>query len=149
MNKFALVFLSGWLLLTSLLLAACSDEPVSPESQLRAWLLQMERAIEEKDLSTIRQLVSDDYQDDAGNTKQQAMLKLMALFKHYENIAISPSVTEIDVKEGFARLVVDTQFSQSTAFAELGLAGNTYQFVLLFSPDGDDWRLNQLSYQAK
>lgn len=134
-------------ILLSLFLLACS-EPVSPEQQLRAWVIQMEDAVTEKDVSAIRKLVSDNYQDEAGNSKDRAMLQLALLFKRYDNIALNNTVKEVEVSGEFARLVIATNFSQSAALATLGLTDNDYLFQLTFEKDGDEWLLNYLTYES-
>lgn len=130
-----------------LCLSACSNNKTSPETQLRAWLLQMEDAVTQKDLSKIKSLISPDYQDAEGNTRQKIMLQLALLFKRHDNIALHNTITEIKTNPQSARLVIETRFSQSNAFAQLGLTDNLYQFVLLFEPSGENWLLNQVTYQ--
>lgn len=133
--------------LLAMLLFACS-ETASPEDQLRDWLVQMETAVTEKKTSAIKALISDNYKDDAGTTKQQAMLQLILLFKRYDNIAMNNTIQAIEVNGDFARLEIETKFSQSAAFASLGLTDNGYFFELLFERDGDKWLLNYLRYET-
>lgn len=131
-----------------LFLLACSEDVVSPEDQLRNWVSQMETAVTEKDVGAIRDLVSDDYKDTAGNSKDRAMLQLALLFKQYDNVALNNSIKEVEVSGDFGRLLLETNFSQSAAFAKFGLTDNNYLFQLTFDKDGDSWLLNYLSYES-
>ena len=60
------------------MLMACSSAPKeSPEDQIRALIAKGEKAAEEKDLGTLKDLVSDSYKDEEGNKKPEIM-KILA-----------------------------------------------------------------------
>lgn len=70
----SLVLALGLILLTS----ACTSAPKeSPEDQIRALIAKGEKAAEEKDLGTLKDLLSDTYQDEQGNKKPEIM-KILA-----------------------------------------------------------------------
>lgn len=133
----------------SVFISACSEEIISPEERLRAWLTQMETAVTEKKLSDIKSLISPDYQDAQGNNRSRIMLRLALWFKQYDNIALDNTINEISTTELSARMELTTRFSQSAAFARFGLTDNEYTFILLFEPDGEQWLLNNVTYSRK
>lgn len=62
----------------SLLLSACTSAPKeSPEDQIRSLIAKGEKAAEEKDLGTLKDLLSDTYKDEEGNRKPEIM-KILA-----------------------------------------------------------------------
>ncbi len=73
------VFASGWLL-------SCGSKPDSPEARVRALFDKAEVAAENKDLGTLRELVSDNYTDEFRQDKQ-AILGILA-FHFYRNQSI-------------------------------------------------------------
>jgi hypothetical protein len=57
---------------------ACTPAPTeSPEDQIRALIAKGEKAAEEKDLATLKTLLSDTYADEQGNKKPEIM-KILA-----------------------------------------------------------------------
>lgn len=145
-----LAVISLLLLLALLSIAGCSNKPEeTPEIRLQNWLTQMETAVKAKNIGDIKALISPDYQDAKGNTRQAVMLKMQLWFRRYDNIGLSSSISAIDVMPNTASMVVEVQFSQSQIFAQMGMSENRYQFVLLFEADGDDWLLSSLSYKPQ
>lgn len=72
------VRLSRAMFLLALLLSACTSAPKeSPEDQIRALIAKGEKAAEEKDLGTLKDLLSDTYKDEDGNRKSEIM-KILA-----------------------------------------------------------------------
>ena len=67
--------LGAWALL--FLISACTSSTESPEDQIRALIKKGEKAAEEKDLGTLKGLVSDTYKDEQGNKKPEIM-KILA-----------------------------------------------------------------------
>lgn len=64
-------------LLAVLTVACSSRKSESPEDQIRALVAKGEKAAEEKDLATLKDLLSDAYKDEEGNKKPEIM-KILA-----------------------------------------------------------------------
>jgi hypothetical protein len=64
-------------------LCACRSASESPEDQIRALIAKGEKAAEEKDLGTLREIIHDGYSDKQGNKKPE-LIKLLAyhLLRH-------------------------------------------------------------------
>lgn len=64
-------------------LCGCQSASESPEDQIRALLARGEKAAEEKDLGTLKEIISDSYADKEGNKKAD-LVKLLAyhLLRH-------------------------------------------------------------------
>src|SRR5262245_39128246 len=56
--------------LLAMLAAGCRSAPDSPEAQIRALIAKAEKAAEEKDLATLKSLVSDRYSDEQRRDKR-------------------------------------------------------------------------------
>lgn len=70
--------LVGGLLTFCVLISACSSAPKStPEDEIRALIAKGEKAAEEKDIDTLKNLISDSYKDEDGNRKPEIM-KILA-----------------------------------------------------------------------
>ena len=67
--------LAASMLLVSM--SACASPTESPEDQIRALIAKGEQAAEDKDLGTLKGLLSDSYQDEQGNKKPEIM-KILA-----------------------------------------------------------------------
>lgn len=137
-------------LILACLLTACDNKPrETPEVRLKHWLTQMELAVKEQNTSDIKALISADYSDAQGNTRQKLLLQLTLWFKRYDDIGLKNRIAEIKIMGETARMVIDTTFSDSQLLAQMGLSQSTYQFVLLFEVDDEDWLLSSMSYQRK
>jgi hypothetical protein len=93
-------FLLLWLLTSVLpLVSACHSEPESPEAQIRALIAKAEKAAEEKDIGTLKALISDSYAAREPRDKRELVALIGFFFLHNQSIHLLTQVSEIAFPE--------------------------------------------------
>lgn len=140
------------ILLSCLLLIACSSDPTSPEQQVRRSLSAMETAAQERSMSGFMRYISDDYLDHQGNNKDALKRLLQILFLRNQKIHIFTLVKSIEINGGFAEVEIsaamtsrDVDLSQETN----RLKADTQRFSIILSPNkrNDEWLVKSASWQ--
>lgn len=127
-------------------LTACSGDPGSPESQLRALVLRAEEAAEEKDISPILKMISDDYSDDGGNDRQTLGGIIRYQFLRHDAVHIITRISDLSFPEPgqaelriFAAMAGEPIPSPDRIDA---LNADLFRFELtLLLEDSGEWRL--------
>ena len=74
------------LLSASLLALACSSKPRDPEAEVRAAVAALEKAVEERDIGRIEDLLADGYKDDKRYDKGKLVSTLQFIFLRKQSI---------------------------------------------------------------
>ena len=82
-------------IIPALLVIACSNDPASPEEQVRQFIAQAETAAEERDSAALRGLVADDYLDAQGNDKKNIDNLIRFYLLRHQKIYLLTTVKEI------------------------------------------------------
>jgi hypothetical protein len=96
-RRTSLLFLSECLLLSGLATAAGCRRRRSPEEQVRDTIAALAHAVEEKDLKTVRKLVSERYQDAEQHDRQEVLALLRMYFARYPSIHLATRVTAVEI----------------------------------------------------
>jgi len=105
------------LLANSLLLAACTSEPDSPEAEIRALIARAEKAAEEKDIATLKEMISDGYKDAEGKDKPMIVRVVGHHLLRSKTIHLLTQIAKIDLH--------DDQHADVTIF--LAMAGRAIE----------------------
>jgi hypothetical protein len=97
----------------ALLLPACWSTPDSPEAEIRALIARAEEAAEEKDIATLKGMISDDYSADRGEDKQMVVRFISYQLLRSKSIHLLTQIAKIDLQ--------DTRHADVTVF--LAMAG--------------------------
>ena len=81
------------------LVSACHSEPESPEAQIRALIAKAEKAAEEKDIGTLKGLISDSYAAREPRDKRELVALIGFFFLHNQSIHLLTQVSEISFPE--------------------------------------------------
>jgi hypothetical protein len=141
------VVLRSLIILTFLLLlTACSESPVDPETALTELIAEGELAIEQRDLSAAMELVDENYANNRANGWAQLRAQLAGYFLRHPSITIISKIDQIRlVDETRAEVLLYAGLAGSAAEASTPLAGwraNLLRFELGFQLNEDDeWRL--------
>jgi hypothetical protein len=130
-----------FLLLAAFLLGthSCSPKAGTPEEQIRSLLQRAEAAAEEKDLSLLKKMISENYGDDIGNDRQAVLAMVRYHFLRYEAVHLltragdvrfpTPTVAEVTVYA----VMAGEPIPSTTDLA--ALRGDLYRFDLTFKSD--------------
>ena len=84
-------------------LSSCHSEPESPEAQIRALIAKAEKAAEEKDASTLKDLISEKYQGKEKEKKTDLVAAVVYQLVRHQSIHLLTQVREITFPEESAR----------------------------------------------
>ncbi|MBX2848482.1 MAG: hypothetical protein KTR16_09180 [Acidiferrobacterales bacterium] len=136
---------------TALLISACSDDPTSPEQQVRTTLNAMQEAAEQRSLSDFMQHVAEDYSDHKGNNKEAIKRFVQILFLRNQSINIFTLIQDLDIQDNIAAVEV------SAAMAARGvdltqesnrLKADTNHFSVVLQNKGDTkWQVQSVSWK--
>lgn len=142
----------GWRLALVLALAACSGQPESLETEIRAFIAQAQAAAEERNARELRALIAEDYVDVRGNNRQ-AIEKLIRLhlFRN-QSIHVLTRVRAIEFPEPERALVtvMTALAGRPVASADelAGLNADLYRFDLeLIRRGKDDWQVRHAAWE--
>jgi hypothetical protein len=90
---------SGFWILSLLLLPGCRSEPDSPGAQIRALIAKAEKAAEEKDASTLKDLISEKYQGKRKEKKRDLVAAVVYQLVRHQSIHLLIQVREIAFPE--------------------------------------------------
>ncbi|MDH4073374.1 MAG: hypothetical protein OEV41_09740 [Gammaproteobacteria bacterium] len=125
----------------SLLAAGCGVPEEDPEAAIRAWVARGEAAAEEKDRSTLIDMISVDYADARGNDRDEIGDLLRLYFFRQQSIALLTSIDNISLSGETAALVTLTVGMAGTEGGALGLRADAYNFEFELEKANDDWLL--------
>jgi hypothetical protein len=131
---------------------ACSGAPPDPEDEIRALLVELERASRERDVSALRERVSERYLDREGRAKPEIdalitghylrggtvylLLRLRAL-----ELGPQDATARADVLAGMARVPLDDWTRLRAA------RGDAYVFALDLAREDGEWRVTRAAWQ--
>ena len=141
----------SWILLL-LGLVACSGQPESAETEIRAFVAQAQLAAEERNARNLRALIADDYVDTKGND-HKAIENLIRLhvFRN-QSIHVLTRIHTVEFPEpGRALLVVMAALAGRPVAhvdEQAGLNANLYRFDLeLIRRGKDDWQIRHAAWE--
>ena len=139
------------LLLTSSLISACSDDPSSPEQQVRNTLDLMQQAAQERSMSDFMDHIADNYSDHRGNDKAAIRRIMQFLFLRNQSINIFTLIHSIDIQNNIAAVEL------SAAMAARGvdltqennrLKADTHRFsAVLEQSNSSEWQIKSVSWK--
>jgi len=132
------------IILSCLMLTACSSEPTSPEQKVRQTLSAMETAAEERSKPDFARYISDDYSDPRGNNKDAVKGLLQYLFIRNQKIKIFTLIRSIEIQAA-AMASRDIDLSQEAN----RLKADTQRFWITLKPNknNDTWIVQSASWQ--
>jgi len=122
-------------------LAGCGGANGGPEEALRAWINTAEAAAEERDRSSLLDLISENYADGRGNDHASIGQMLRIYFLRQQSVALLTTIDEIVLSGDTAALLKLTVGMAGTNNSALGISADAYNFELELQADDDDWLL--------
>lgn len=126
---------------TSLLMAACSQG--DPHAEIEALIKDAETAVESRQTGFFRGLLSDDYVDARGNTKDDLINRIRGYFLINTEIEIINRIDEITLHGDDAATAVlhVAMVGRNAGRGLLGLDGDLIRMELELLHDGSDWQV--------
>jgi hypothetical protein len=131
--------------IAAIALPACSSDPESAETRIRALLAEMEAAAEAKELRPLKAVVSEQYADALGNDRRAIVQLLMFHFLRNQSIHLLTRVAAVDIPEpGRASVTVYVAMAgrpipDTAALAQL--RANLYRFDFSLEELGESWQV--------
>ncbi len=139
-----------YLLLLATLLTACSDELSTPENEIREYIQTAELAAENREISSLAELIDNSYIDQKKLDKPQLLNLLRAYFFRHKNIHLITRIESVDIQpdnRAFVVLYAAMTASAVHSASELGaLRARVYRFEMQLIKN-NQWRLQQASWK--
>ncbi len=144
-----LIVAGGWV---ALLLAACSGQPESLETEIRAFVAKAESAAEQRNASELRALIAEDYLDAQGHDRRtiEQLIRLHVFRNQSIHALTRIRAIEFPEPERALVIVMAALAGQAVASADAlaGVNANVYRFDLELIRQGkDDWRVRHAAWQ--
>ncbi|MDJ0812084.1 MAG: hypothetical protein QNJ23_00025 [Woeseiaceae bacterium] len=123
------------------LLAGCGGPTEGPEAALRAWVAQGHELAEEKNRPGLVAMISPDYIDARGNSRDDISDLFRIYFLRTHSVALITKIDELNVFGDDAGEVVLTVGMAGTNDGTFGFSADAYRFEMEFERDGSDWLL--------
>ena len=134
-----------------LLISSCTNDALSPEDEIKAFITSGKQAAENRSHSELADLVSGDYQDQKKLNKKQLTALARAYFFRHKNIHLFTKIDSIDFKNDKQAFVVVYVAMAGSAIANLNtlnsLRARIYRFELLLEKN-EDWLLRQAKWKS-
>ena len=122
-------------------LAGCGGSNGGPEEALRDWVGMVEAAAEERDRSSLLDLISKNYADGRGNDYVSVGQMLRIYFLRQQSVALLTTIDEIVLSGDTAAMLKLTVGMAGTNNSALGISADAYNFELELQADDDEWLL--------
>lgn len=127
--------------LLCLWVAGCGGPSEGPEAALRAWVSQGQELAEEKNRRGLVGMISPDYVDARGNSRDDISDLFRIYFLRTHTVALITRIDELNVFGDDAGEVVLTVGMAGTNDGTFGFSADAYKFEMEFERDGDEWLL--------
>jgi hypothetical protein len=138
-------------LVVAMLLTGCRGERVSPEDQVRALINSAATAAGQKNLGTLRDMISEKYTDDQGQNKRavEGLLRLhflrnetVHLYAHIQSVTLpQPDRAQATVLVAMAGVPI------ASAQELPALRADLHRFELDFVREGKTWRAQRAGWR--
>ena len=135
----------------ALLLAGCSSKREDPEAQLRSLIKSAETAAEQKNVGTLRDMISAQYQDDQGQDKRAIEALLRIHFLRNESLHLYAHIQSVTLPQpdrGRAVVLVAMAGVPIAAAENLpALRADLHRFEVDFVREDKHWRVQRAAWR--
>ena len=122
-------------------LAACGGAADTAQDEIRAWIDRGHEAAESKDRGELVEMISPNYSDVRGNSRDDIENLFRFYFLRSNKVALLVDVDAIEVIDDTAAEVELTVGMGATTDGPLGFNADAYRFALELENDGSGWLL--------
>ncbi|MHB8997524.1 MAG: hypothetical protein ACYC63_19945 [Armatimonadota bacterium] len=135
-----------WILIVLVLLIAArwgvmwwfGRQPPSDEQQLVQLVATAQAAAQERNPTGLTRLLSDDYRDKDGNTKQQMTAMIVGWMRGATSYTVVPEVLSTDIQDGTAQMQLKVRYWAAEPIAG---AGDEFRMSLALRKEGRQWKV--------
>ena len=127
--------------LTSVWLAACGGPVEGPEEALRSWVRQGEAFAEARDRGELVDMISANYADARGNSRDDIENLFRAYFLRQQKVALITRIEELEVYGGSAAKLVLSVGMAGKNDDTFGFSADAFEFEMEFELDDNEWLL--------
>jgi hypothetical protein len=143
---------SAILLSAALSTTACRSQPDTPEAQIRALIAKAETAAEEKDIGTLKDLISETYSGREGEPKRDVVRVIGFYLLRNKSIHLLTQVRRValpEPKRAEATLFVAMAGRRIDAIDQLsGLRADIYRVDLTLADEAEgDWQVTRAAWR--
>ena len=122
-------------------LGACGGPVEGPEEALRTWVRQGEEFAEARDRGELVDMISPNYTDARGNSRDDIENLFRLYFLRQHKVALITRIEEIEVYGGSAAKLVLSVGMAGKNDGTFGFSADAFQFEMEFELDDDEWLL--------
>lgn len=127
--------------LTSVWLGACGGPVEGPEEALRSWVRQGEEFAEARDRGELVDMISPNYADARGNSRDDIENMFRMYFLRQQKVALVTRIEELEVYGGSAAKLVLSVGMAGKNDGTFGFSADAFEFEMEFEMDDDEWLL--------
>lgn len=127
--------------LVGALLGACGGPAEGPEESLRTWVRQGEEFAEARNRGALIDMISPDYTDARGNSRDDIGNLFRLYFLRQQKVALITRIEELEIYGGSAAKLVLSVGMAGKNEGTFGFSADAFEFEMEFELDGDEWLL--------
>ena len=132
-------------------ISACSDEPDSAEQQIRQFIATGERLAEQRNISILKELISENYHDEQKRDQKGILRLLMGYFLGHQNIHLLTHIQKINLTgAGQAHVTLFAAMTGkpvSSMDSLINIRAQLYLFELSLIKEANEWQVNQARWR--
>lgn len=122
-------------------LGACGGPVEGPEEALRSWVRQGEEFAEARDRGALVDMISANYADARGNSRDDIENMFRLYFLRQQKVALITRIEEIEVYGGSAAKLLLSVGMAGKNDGTFGFSADAFEFEMEFELDDEKWLL--------
>jgi hypothetical protein len=139
------------ILVMAVLLPSCRSARTSPEEQVRALIRTAVVAAEQKNIGTLRDMLSEQYTDEQGQNKRAIEALLRLQFLRNENIYLYTHIQSVTLPRPDQARVIVLVAAAGTPIVSAqdlpGLRADLHRFEIDFTLEHKTWRIQRAAWR--
>ena len=132
-------------LLLSVAIAACTDDEISPEDEIKAYIAAAEAAAEARSVGALRELIAEDYRDAEGQTRKDVTGLARFYFLRQQSLHVFTRIDNMEFPNSNTALVGVYAAMGGSSMESVGmldsLRADMVRFDLILERRNGEWLL--------
>lgn len=155
---FKLLSVSILALMLSSFLSGCSDNEITPEAKIKAVVEEAVKAVEQKQLGRLADLIAESYSDQYGNDRKNALKLLRLYFLRNRSIYLFTQIKSIELLDGEQQQELEQNKAELKVYVGMagtpisngipvGMRANIFLFDLKMIEEDSEWLVQQAAWK--